>query len=123
MKVGKEEIVALVVALERFVALDMDAEIARWNVKARWLADQLANIPGLDARYAENTSGYADVDLSWNRDVIPLDQGQLRNLLREGNPKVIYDGTTLRTRQLRDGEEQLVARRLREVFTRASRRN
>jgi L-seryl-tRNA(Ser) seleniumtransferase len=122
MKVGKEEIVALVVALERFVALDMDAEIVRWNAKARWLADQLADIPGLDARYAENTSGYADVDLSWDREMIPLTSPELRALLREGNPKVIYDGTTVRTRQLRDGEEQLVARRLREVFTQESRK-
>ena len=119
MKVSKEEIIALVVALERFVNLDIDAEIARWNAKAQWLAEQLADIPGLDARYAENTSGYADVDLSWDRDVIPLDRRQLQQLLREGEPKVIYDGTTVRTRQLRDGEEQLVARRLRDVFTNA----
>ena len=122
MKVGKEEIVALVVALERFVRLDIDAEITRWNAKARWLADQLADIPGLDATYAENTSGYADVDLSWDRDLIDLDRRQLQSLLRQGEPKVIYDGTTVRTRQLRDGEEQLVAQRLREVFTDAQNR-
>lgn len=117
MKVGKEEMVALVVALERFVKLDVEEEIARWNEKARWLAGQLADIPGLEARYAENTSGYADVDLNWDQSLIPLDQRELRALLREGEPRVIYDGTTVRTVQLRDGEERLVAQRLREVFT------
>ncbi len=36
----------------------------------------------------------------------------------EDVPRGIYDGTTVRTRLLRDGEEVLVASRVREVFER-----
>ena len=120
LKVGKEEIVGLVAALERYVALDEDAEIAAWNGKARWLADQLQGIDGLEARYELNTHGYYDVELLWDEAVIPLSREDVGRLLRAGDPKIIYDGPGPRTLQLEDGEVQLVARRLRELFTTGS---
>jgi L-seryl-tRNA(Ser) seleniumtransferase len=120
MKVGKEEIVALVVALERAVALDQAAVIDRWNARARWLADQLRGIDGLRAEYRINTAGYGDVDLSWDESVIPLTESDVKRQLKDGEPRVVYDGTSVRTRLLRDGEERLVALRLRAFFEAAS---
>jgi len=116
MKVGKEEIVALVVALERAVSIDQDAEVEKWNERARWMSNQLQGIPGVQARYAMNNGGYADVDLSWDEAVIPVDAGAFKRMLREGSPSIAYDGSTVRARQLRPGEDQLVVDRLRQVF-------
>jgi len=116
MKVGKEEIIALIVALERYLKLDHEKEIEGWNTKARWLAEKLQGIRGLNAEYAINTKGYADVDLSWDENVIHLTHDELRRRLLEGSPRIAYDGTTVRVRQLDDAEVELVARRLREVF-------
>jgi L-seryl-tRNA(Ser) seleniumtransferase len=116
MKVGKEEIVALVVAVERYLKLDHEKEIADWGEKARRLASQLQGIRGLTAEYAVNTKGYADVDLSWDESVIRLTHDELRRRLLAGSPRITYDGTTVRVRQLDEAELTLVARRLREVF-------
>ena len=116
MKVGKEEIIALVVGLERAVELDQAAEIERWNLRAQWVANELARIPGVQARFAMNNGGYADVDLAWDESSIPVDAREFKRILRDGSPRVVYDGTTVRTRQLRSGEEHLVVDRLREVF-------
>jgi L-seryl-tRNA(Ser) seleniumtransferase len=132
MKVGKEEIIGLVVALERFVAQDHDAELARWNARARRIVERLQGIPGLTARYAENTAGYGDADLTWDESAIRLDRDRLRERLATGRPRVELEGiitrepgaavwhATARTRLLRDGEELLVAARLREVFLSAT---
>lgn len=117
LKVGKEEIIALIVALERAVAIDQEAEVAGWNERARWVSQQLQDIPGVEARWEMNNSGYADVDLSWDESVIPMDVAEFKRRLREGSPRIVYDGTTVRTRQLRTGEERLVVQRLREVFS------
>ncbi len=116
MKVGKEEIVALVVALQRAVALDQDAVMAEWNARALWVAGQLQDINGLHAEYKLNTAGYGDVDLSWDESAIPLTEAEVKQQLKDGEPSVVYDGTSVRTRLLRDGEEQLVAARLRAFF-------
>lgn len=117
LKVGKEEVVALVVALERAMSIDQDSEIAHWNDQALWITKQLQDIPGVNARFEINNGGYADVDLSWDESVIPIDPPTLKRQLRDGSPRIIYDGTTVRTRQLRYGEEQLVVNRLREVLS------
>ena len=37
-----------------------------------------------------------------------MDVRELKRRLREGSPRIVYDGTTVRTRQLRVGEERLV---------------
>jgi L-seryl-tRNA(Ser) seleniumtransferase len=116
MKVGKEEIMALVVALEAYVEHDHDRDLQRWSLQARRLANELQGIPGVTAEYAVNTKGYADVDLSWDESVIPLTHRELRERLMAGEPRMTYDGTTVRVRQLTDAEITLVARTLRKTF-------
>ena len=72
--------------------------------------------PGSPPSNAVNTKGYADVDLSWDEAVIPLTHAQLRERLMAGEPRMTYDGTTVRVRQLSDAELHLVARTLRGLF-------
>jgi L-seryl-tRNA(Ser) seleniumtransferase len=131
MKVGKEEVIGLIVALERWVKSDHRAEEARWDARARRIVAELQGVPGLTAVFAPNTAGYADADLTWDETVIPLNKDKLRQQLAAGAPRVQVEviitedkGTTTwhataRTRVLRDGEEVLVARRLKEVFVAA----
>jgi D-glucosaminate-6-phosphate ammonia-lyase len=128
MKVGKEEIIGLIVALERYVKTDHAAETERWNTRARRIVDRLQGIRGLQATYALNNAGYGDADLSWDEKLIALNRDSLRRELANGSPRVELEviitqdrGTTVwhataRTRVLRDGEEVLVAQRLRQVF-------
>ena len=80
------------------------------------LADALDGIPGLRAEVAVNTKGYADVDLSWDESIIPITHTELRERLMAGSPRMTYDGTTVRVRQLTDPEVDLVARTLRRTF-------
>ncbi len=117
LKVGKEEIVGVVTALERFVALDESAEIAEWDRKAKWLAEQLQDIPGLEARTETNGKGYQDVVLAWDETMIPLSNDDVERLLREGDPRIITFGDNIRVHQVTDGELALAARRLRALFT------
>ena len=121
MKVAKEEIVGFIVALDRFVARDHEAVAAAVNRKAQLIADQLQDIPGLSAEYALNTVDLGIVELTWNESVIALTAEALRAELLAGEPKVILFRNYIWAANLRDGEDALVARRLREVFTQAAR--
>ena len=126
MKVGKEEIVAFTVALNRYVALDHEAVFETWNRKARWLNEQLQEIPGLHAFYRQNAYGFGEIRFEWDQQVIRLTPDQVRDKLKAGEPRIVYydddKGGTIQTRTMKDGEEIFAARRLREFFLEEGRR-
>lgn len=49
MKVGKEEVVGLIRALELFIEEDHEATLQRWNDRTEWVATALAETSGLKA--------------------------------------------------------------------------
>ena len=124
-KVNREEIVGLIVALNEYLKLDHRAIESEWSRKSRYIADQLKGIPGVTADYRMNSRGYADVVLSWDKSVIPLTEPELGEKLKSGEPRIVYmtnkiiyafTNPTLVPSSLKDGEEVIVARRLRQVF-------
>jgi len=119
MKVGKEEIVGLIVALESYVASDFDDWVADWSKKAQVIAAKLQDVPGLTAKIVLNTAGYEDVEITWDPNVIPLTSDEAKAELMSGEPRLAYL-MTIRTRLLRDGEQALVARHLHDFFTNAA---
>ena len=130
-KVNREEIVGLIVALSEYNKLDHQAIEAEWSRKARYIADQLKGIPGLTADYRMNSRGYADVVLSWDRKTIPLTEPELGERLKNGEPRIAYmtnkiiyafTNPTLVPSSLKDGEEVIVAKRLRQLFLEEARR-
>ena len=126
MKVGKEEIVGLIVALNRYAQLDHEAVFESWNKKARYMADQLKDVPGVNAEYRVNAAGFGEMRLTWDRKIIPLTGQEAFRKLMSGEPRVLYyeddEGGTFQTRCMKDGDEILAARRLRQFFTEESRR-
>ena len=119
MKVGKEAVIGLIAALNRFVALDHDAYQQVWTRTAVYLSESLQDVPGLKAEYVSaplTPLGYDSVRLTWDRERIPMTVEEARQRLRDGEPRIIFDGELFITRNLEDGEEILVARRLRELF-------
>lgn len=120
MKVGKEEIVGLIVALNRYADLDHATVFEAWNKKARYLADQLKDLPGVNAEYRVNAAGFGEMRLTWDRKIIPLTGQEAFRKLMSGEPRVLYyeddEGGTFQTRCMKDGDEILAARRLRQFF-------
>ena len=120
MKVGKEEIVGFVAALNRYVSLDHEAVLEGWNKKTRYVVDQLADVHGLNAERKMNAHGFEDISLSWDREIIPLTGKEAAEKLKAGEPRIVYydndEGGTMTTRCQWDGEEIFAARRLREFF-------
>ena len=71
-KCGKEEIIAVLVALDQFMKRDWPATIARWSAMAKYLHDQLQGIPGVTATLRKDAKGFDDVEFSWDQKIIPL---------------------------------------------------
>jgi D-glucosaminate-6-phosphate ammonia-lyase len=127
MKVGKEEIVGLVAAMELYLSRDRDAVHETWNNRIRILVRELQGIPGLRVEHRQATNGhdhgFLEAVVSWDPRVIPLSGKKLTELLLSGEPRMVYypeygdeHSGVLQTRSMKEGEEILAARRLRQVF-------
>jgi len=126
MKVGKEEIVGLVVALRRFLARDHAAERVEQEDR---LATILAAVDGLRGVRVEQM-GERDAPRAYPTGVIRIDEGVVEksvaaivNELIEGDPPVAVTQNFLHERTigivtalLKPGEEIIVAERLRAVL-------
>ena len=117
MKVGKEEIMGFLVALDRYVGLDHDRVYAEWRRKAEYIANELQGIPGLMAEVPQDDHGKPRVNLTWNENTVPLSTVEVREGLKNGDPRIAMTGQAIQTRCMNEGEEILVAQRTREFFS------
>ena len=117
MKVGKEEIMGFLVALDRYVGLDHDRVYTEWRRKAEYIANELQGIPGLMADVPQDDRGKPRVNLTWDENAVPLSAVEVREGLKNGDPRIAMTGQAIQTRCMNDGEEILVAQRTREFFS------
>jgi L-seryl-tRNA(Ser) seleniumtransferase len=122
MKLNREEIVGLVVALEHYVTLDHQKAFAEWTRKSRVIADQLKGIPGLTATPGTDAEGSSVVILDWDPKVFAMTVPDFGARLKAGRPRIVC-WTFLGARNARimpsaleDGDEMIIAKRLRQFF-------
>lgn len=117
-KVGKEEIVGLVVALERYVARDAQAEIADKERQLTAVAHRLADVPHLRTRLlpATVTGRLPVLELALDEPALGRSAAAISRELQHGDPPVhvserrATEGVlTVDPAGLRDGDELIVA--------------
>ncbi len=122
MKVGKEEIVGLVNAIERYLEQDFEREMAQWEAQVAAMIDALSGSPHVTARRVcpsepgIQPTGIPRAYVSWSRAQCGLNPEEAKKALLEQEPRVVV-GTTatelvLNPQMLREGEEQIVARQV-----------
>jgi seryl-tRNA(Sec) selenium transferase len=123
MKVGKEEIVGLLAAVERFLNLDHAAESRVWETRVAEMIEILAGVPGMTARrdLPEIANHSPHVILEWSPWHSKLTAEEVVRRLREGDPSiaVLHEGERgLRVAvwTLRDEEHRVVAKHIRQLF-------
>lgn len=92
MKVGKESIIGLMVALERYMSRDHDAEYASWDSIIASIEEGLEGIPGLSLTRlpgAPNGQPFPVLRLYCDRATLGISTQDLQNRLRELDPKII----------------------------------
>jgi D-glucosaminate-6-phosphate ammonia-lyase len=128
-KVGKEEIVGLLTAVERALARDDAAERARQTAMLNRVASLLAGIPTLKTEFITNLdySHSPRLSVQWDEQKLGLTAADLNNRLRAGQPSIVaadmtrfrpsWPGLGIFANCLKDGEERIVAERIRAILT------
>jgi L-seryl-tRNA(Ser) seleniumtransferase len=126
MKVGKEEMVGLLVALERYLKLDHAAEQKELESRVAEMRKVLGKIPGLETErlFPPIANCVPHVVVSWDQPAFPLTAGDVIKQLRDGEPSIAVSGYGPRKLKIsvwmmRPGEHRVVTKRLQEIFARA----
>ena len=90
MKVGKEEIVGLLAAVERYLKVDHDAEFKELDGRVRYMIELLATVPGLTAdRHLPPIANHVPhLRLTWTEDAFKFKAGDVVEKLMQGDPPI-----------------------------------
>ena len=125
LKVSKEELVAMLVALELYLERDHDADWREWEARVKIIGDALAGVPGVTAeRFVPRIANQVPhLRIRWHPGSPPIAPDIVARQLREGEPSIELvpvpeDANNLEVASwtLEPGEAEIVARRLREIF-------
>jgi L-seryl-tRNA(Ser) seleniumtransferase len=136
MKVGKEEIIGLVAALDWFLAQDDAAMEAEYRKRAALVAERVQTVPSVEARiFVPPVANHVPhLLITYDRNRIKLTATEVMQRMREGNPRIELNPATgggpasaglpgggnaivVGVWMLQPGEDQIVARRLHEVLS------
>ncbi|HEY1010165.1 MAG TPA: aminotransferase class V-fold PLP-dependent enzyme [Daejeonella sp.] len=127
-KVNKEEILAMYVALERFINLDHKKEWKQWENKIALIDNSIKSIPGISTEVVvpPTDNNMPTLLISWNPQTIRSTHTQMGEKLRFGNPSIEViswekdNSIRVAMHCLQPGEEKIVARRIKEELVNAS---
>ena len=129
MKVNKEEMIGMMVAVEMYLKRDAAAEWKEWERRAKLVTDSVAQNKAVksEVNVPPIANHVPHVKLSWEQSTLKLTADNVRKQMREGKPSIeiapnsspadapVQD-ITIGVLQMQPGEAEIVAKRLREVF-------
>ena len=126
MKVGKEEVMGLVNAIDRYLNQDFSQEMSMWEAQVAYLLDELSQMSGISAyRVCPSEPGIQPVNIprvyvDWNEEACKLSAQEMKLALLEHEPRVAVGtsrtGIVLNPQTLEPGEEQIVALAIQDVL-------
>lgn len=122
-KVGREEMVALFLAAQKYASLDFATLDRECEQQAQFLARELRKISGLEVSFAphDRTRRVHRVVAKWDESKFGLTLADVEKQLLDGEPRIatLRDGGGLMFVVFMNdaGDEKIAARRMREIFS------
>lgn len=125
LKVNKEEILGMLVALETYLAIDHAKEWKMWEAQIKLISDAVKTVSGVTTEVVVPpvANHIPTLHISWDPAKIPATAAEIREKLRSGNPSIeVADGANqhtfnVTTWMLVPGQEKIVATQLKKVLT------
>ena len=145
MKVGKEEIVGVLAAVEAWTRLDLAALNKQWSRRVERIAKLVETVPGVTTNITipEGGNSYPTLTVSWDQEAFGFTVADCDRELRAGDPRIEVltssnpsfvpaahegmqagrkpterrpDRLQIISMTMKDGEELIVGRRLRDIL-------
>lgn len=122
MKVNKEEVLGMLVALELYLQKDHKAEWAMWEAQIKLISDRALEIKGVETevhvpKYANHVPS---LRIRWDQSLVKITPSDVRDQLKNGHPSIqtVGDNSTvgITTWMMVPGQERIVAKRVSEIL-------
>lgn len=120
MKVNKEEMLGMLVALESFLERDHAQEWQGWERSAKLIMDSITSVPGVKAEMylPEIFNRWPHIRVTWDETKVGVKPADLIKRLRAGEPSIailqVENTLDIGVITLKPGEDKIVARRLKQ---------
>ncbi len=122
-KVGKEEILGMVKALEIYLKEDHEALTQEWQAQLERISRELTKIPGVSTSFftPDIANHVPHMQIEWDSRV-PLEPKQVSKMLRSSKPSIVMGGgegrpgLTMCSFMLQAGEDKIVADQLSRIL-------
>src|SRR5580700_10296846 len=123
-KVGKEEIIGMVKALELFLAEDHEALAKEWQARLEAIAREITKVPSVSTSFfvPDIANHVPHMSITWDASRISLTPQQASRLLRSSKPSIVIGagegrpGLAMNSFMLQPGEDKIVAEQLSRVL-------
>ena len=150
MKVGKEEVIGALAAVEAWLTMDLAKLNADWKKRVDRIAKLVETVPGVttEIKIPEGGNRYPTLTVDWDEQAFGLTVAQCDQQLRDGDPRIevltasnpslvpaVHEGDPKEQKSedrrnrlqiismtLQDSEDLIVGRRLREILNNARKR-
>jgi L-seryl-tRNA(Ser) seleniumtransferase len=127
LKVGKEEAIGMLTAVEMWVKRDHDAEWKRWNGWLDHIAQRVSAIPGVTTTVSQPnglSNRTPSLRITWDRQRLGIAGDAVARALNDGEPRIIMDaargaagqpaqtGVSVTPYMMAAGDERIIADRL-----------
>lgn len=123
MKVNKEELLGMYVAVEHFMKTDHKAEWAEWERRVQFIGDSVKGVASVQTeQYIPEVANHVPhLKITWDMSQVKLKYNEAAKRLREGSPSIeVVPGSSeslnVGVWMLQPGEDKIVAKRIREVL-------
>jgi len=126
MKVNKEEVLGMTIAVERYVNHDHEADWKLWEAQIQLIADAAGSVPGVEPEIhvPDIANHVPSLRLRWDERKVRITPGEARESLRNGHPSIETVGGSesldITTWMMNPGEERIVAMRVKEILEKGS---
>ena len=123
MKVNKEEILTMMVAVENYLSRDHEADWKLWEKQINHIHDAVASIEGaMPEKHVPDIANHVpSLRIKWDENKIKHTPPEVRQALRDGHPSIETVGgeesVDITTWMMNPGEERIVAERLKEILS------
>ena len=126
MKVNKEEVLGMLVALELYLNKDHDKEWKLWEDQIELISNSALAVEGVrtEIHVPKHANHVPSLRIRWDENKVKITADEARRQLREGHPSIqtVGNKTTIgiTTWMMTPGQERIVAKRVHEILKSAT---